>query len=272
VCFQPIIDLSTGRLHTLEALARWAPGGRPVSPEAFVRVAESCNLINSLFQFVLEQACTRLAQWTELPGGSQLRVAVNITPGQLASPELPAFIAAELARHGLSGEQLCLEITETGRLADTTTSRGVCDELRVLGVRLSVDDFGTAQSTLTRLRDLPIDEVKIDRSFIGNLDLDETRRRFVWGVVAFAERIGFTVVAEGVEREAELKALTKLGCHRAQGFLFSRPIPASAVDELVGSPRNWLLGIPSPPPEPADGNVRQHARDPKPSSAPSTPL
>jgi diguanylate cyclase (GGDEF)-like protein len=272
VSFQPIIDLSTGRLHTLEALARWAPGGRPVSPEAFVRVAESCDLINSLFQFVLEQACAQLARWTELPGGSELRVAVNITPGQLASPELPPVIAAELARHGLTGEQLCLEITETGRLADTTTSRGVCDELRVLGVRLSVDDFGTAQSTLTRLRDLPIDEVKIDRSFIGNLDLDEARRRFVWGVVAFAERIGFTVVAEGVEREAELEALTRLGCHRAQGFLFSRPIPASAVDELVGSPRNWLLEIPSPPPEPAAGNVRQHARDPKPSSSPSTPL
>jgi diguanylate cyclase (GGDEF)-like protein len=261
VVFQPIVDLSTGRLHTLEALARWAPGGRPVSPELFVRVAESCNLIDSLFRFVLEQACTQLARWTELQGGSDLRVAVNITPGQLASPELAPVTAAELARHGLTGEQLCLEITETGRRADITTSRGVCDELRGLGVRLSVDDFGAGHSTLTRLRDLPIDEVKIDRSFIGNLDLDEARRRFVWGVVAFAERIGFTVVAEGVERQAELEALTQLGCHRAQGFLFSRPIPASTVDEVVSSPHNWLLGIPSPPPEPTNGKVRQHPRD-----------
>ena len=93
-------------------------------------------------------------------------------------------------------------------------------------MHLALDDFGTGQSTLSRLRDLPIDEVKIDRSFIGNLDRDEARRRFVGGVVAFAERIGFTVVAEGVERAAELEALSKLGCHRAQGFLFSRPLPA----------------------------------------------
>jgi diguanylate cyclase (GGDEF)-like protein len=263
VSFQPIIDLSTGRLHTLEALARWAPEGRPVAPDVFVRVAESCNLIDSLFRFVLEEACTQLARWTALPGSSDLRVAVNITPGQLASPELPPFIAAELARHGLTGEQLCLEITETGRLADTTTSRGICEELRALGVRLSVDGFGAGQGTLARLRDLPIDEVKIDRSFIGNLDLDEARRRFVWGVVAFAERIGFTVVAEGVAREGELEALTKLGCHRAQGSLFSRPIPASTVDELVSSPRNWLLGIPSSPPEPTNVKVRQHAKDHK---------
>jgi diguanylate cyclase len=263
VSFQPIIDLSSGRLHTLEALARWAPEGRPVAPEVFVRVAESCNLIDSLFRFVLEEACTQLARWTALRGSSDLRVAVNITPGQLASRELPPFIAAELARHGLTGEQLCLEITETGRLADTTTSRGICHELRALGVGLSVDGFGAWQGTLTRLRDLPIDEVKIDRSFIGNLDLDEARRRFVWGVVAFAERIGLTVVAEGVEREAELDALTKLGCDRAQGFLFSRPIPASTVDEFVGSPRNWLLEIPSSPPEPTNGTVRQHARDQK---------
>ena len=172
-------------------------------------------------------------------------MAVNITPGQLASHELPVRVAHELARHGLTGEQLCLEITETERIADSTTSRPVCDELRALGVRLSLDDFGTGQSTLSRLRDLPIDEVKIDRSFIGNLDNDEARRRFVWGVVAFAERIGFTVVAEGVEREPELETLTKLGCHRAQGFLFSRPVPADAVDELVSTPRNWLLVIPA---------------------------
>ena len=264
VSFQPIVDLSTGRLHTLEALARWAPGDRPVSPEVIVRVAETCNLVEPLFQLVLEQSCTQLARWTGLPGGADLRVAVNITPGQLASRDLPRTVAAELARHGLTGAQLCLEITETSRLADTTASRGVCDELRALGVRLSMDDFGAGQSTLTRLRDLPIDEVKIDRSFVANLDRDEARRRFVWGVVAFAERIGFTVVAEGVEREAELEALTRLGCHRAQGFLFSRPVPGSAVDELVGAPRNWLLGLPASPSGPTSGNVRRHTREPRP--------
>ncbi|HEY5247165.1 MAG TPA: diguanylate cyclase, partial [Dermatophilaceae bacterium] len=104
VSFQPIIDLPTGRLDTLEALARWAPGGRAISPEVFVRLAQSCNLTDALFRFVLEQACTQLARWTALPGGANIRVAVNVSPGQLASLELPSFIAAELARQGLAGD------------------------------------------------------------------------------------------------------------------------------------------------------------------------
>ena len=240
VAFQPIVDVTTGRLHTLEALARWTLAGRPVPPEVIVRVAESCSLIDALFQVVLEHSCTQLARWTQLPGGRDLRVAVNITPGQLTSHELPLGVATTLSRHGLAGRQLCLEITETQQLTDTTVSRAVCDELRATGVQLALDDFGTGQSTLSRLRDLPVDEVKIDRTFVANIDRDEARRRFVWGVVGFAERIGFTVVAEGVERAAELEALTKLGCHRAQGFLFSRPVPAATIDQLVSSPHHWL--------------------------------
>jgi diguanylate cyclase (GGDEF)-like protein len=267
VSFQPIIDLPTGRLDALEALARWAPGGRPMAPEVFVRVADSCNLIDSLFGFVLGEACAHLARWTALPGGSDIRVAVNVSPGQLSSLELPSIIATELAPNGLSGDRLIIEITETGGLLDTATTHMVCHELRGLGVRLSVDDFGTGLSSLARLRDLPISEVKIDRSFVSNLDQDDARRRFVWGVVAFAERVGLTVVAEGVERKAELDALTALGCHRVQGFLFSRPVPAEAVDTFLRHPGSWLLGVPASPPEPPEppeppaGKVRQRARD-----------
>jgi diguanylate cyclase (GGDEF)-like protein len=251
--FQPIVDLSTGRLDTLEALARWSPGGRPVSPETFVRVAESYNLIDALFRFVLLEACDQLERWAALPGGcgSDVRVAVNLSPVQLSSPELPVLVATELARHNLSGDRLLVEITETGKLLDTPTSIAVCHELKRLGVRLSVDDFGTGLSSLARLRDLPVDEVKIDRSFITNVDHDESRHRFVAGVLAFAERIGLTVVAEGVEREAERDALTELGCHLAQGFLFSPPVPAESVDALLSSPGSWLPEIiASPAPEP----------------------
>ena len=264
VSFQPIIDLPTGRLDALEALARWAPGGRPMAPEVFVRVADSCNLIDSLFGFVLGEACAHLARWTALPGGCDIRVAVNVSPGQLSSLQLPSIIATELARNGLSGDRLIIEITETGGLLDTATTNTVCHELRLLGVRLSVDDFGTGLSSLARLRDLPINEVKIDRSFVSNLDQDDARRRFVWGVVAFAERVGLTVVAEGVERKAELDALTALGCHRVQGFLFSRPVPAETADTFLRHPGNWLLGVPASlpePPEPPAGKVRQRARD-----------
>jgi diguanylate cyclase (GGDEF)-like protein len=246
VAFQPIIDLSTGRLDTLEALARWAPEGRPMNPEVFVRVAEHCDLIDLLFKFVLEQACDQLARWSAQPGGSLVRVAVNVSPGQLSSPALPRSVAAELARHGLAGDRLVLEITETGGLMDTASSLAVCHELRRLGVRLSVDDFGTGLSSMARLRDLPIDEVKIDRSFITGMDQDSTRHRFVAGVLAFAAHVGLTVVAEGIEREAERDALTDLGCHRAQGFLFSKPVPAESVDALLSAPGSWSRGISLP--------------------------
>ena len=261
VSFQPIVNLSSGRIETLEALARWAPGGRPVSPEDFVRVAESCELIDPLFRLVLAEACAQLRRWTTLPGGTDIRVAVNITPGQLSSPELPPFVAAELARHGLAGDRLILEITETGALVDAATTHTVCHTLRSLGVQLSVDDFGTGQSSLARLRDLPVNEIKIDRSFIANVDQDEARRRFVWGVVAFAERVGITVVAEGVEREAERDALTRLGCHRAQGFLFSRPVSAETIDDLLRASGSWLPGVTVPVSQRPSGKVRRRIRE-----------
>ena len=261
VSFQPIVNLSTGRLETLEALARWAPGGRPVPPEDFVRVAESCQLIDPLFRLVLGEACAQLRRWTTLPGGADVRVAVNITPGQLSSPELPPFVAAELARHGLAGDRLILEITESGGLADTTSTHTVCATLRGIGVQLSVDDFGTGQSSLARLRDLPVNEIKIDRSFIADVDQDEARRRFIWGVVAFAERVGITVVAEGVEREEERDALTRLGCHRAQGFLFSRPVSAEDVDDLIRAPGSWLPGVPVSLTQRPSGKVRRRIRE-----------
>jgi len=246
LAFQPIVELSTGRLDTLEALARWAPGGRPVSPEVFVKVAEQCDLIEPLFRFVLAKACQQLARWTTMPGGSKVRVAVNVSPGQLSSPNLPLIVSAELARHGLAGDRLVLEITETGGLMDTATSHLVCKELRRFGVRLSVDDLGTGLSSLGRLRDLPIDEVKIDRTFVADVDHDDARARFVAGVLAFADHVGLRVVAEGVEREGERDTLTDLGCHLAQGFLFSRPIPAESVDALLRAPGSWRRGIPSP--------------------------
>jgi diguanylate cyclase (GGDEF)-like protein len=245
VAFQPIVDLSTGHVHTLEALARWAPGGRPVPPEVFVRVAERCNLVDELFRLVLEETCQQLARWLLLPGGGALRAAVNLSPQQLASPELVPNVMAALRRHGLDGSRLVLEITETEGLADATASRAVCSELRRLGIRLSVDDFGSGLSSLARLRDLPIDEVKIDRSFITGVDQDGGCRRFVRGVLAFAAEVGLVVVAEGVEREAERDALAGLGCQRAQGFLFSKAVSSEQVDALLRPRAPRTHGIPT---------------------------
>ena len=235
VLFQPIVELATGRLHTLEALARWAPAGHPVPPDEFVRVAERCGLIDELFEVMLELTCTQLERWSALPGGTTVRAAVNLSPRQLSSPDLVSVVVAALSRHGLNGKRLVLEITESEGLTDTPEIHAICSELRGLGVRLSVDDFGVGLSSLARLRDLPIDEIKIDRSFIRGVDADTGARRFVRGVLAFASETGLVVIAEGVERISERNALTQLGCQRAQGFLFSRPILPEAVDALLVS-------------------------------------
>ena len=244
LAFQPIVELATGRLRTLEALARWSPDGLPVDPEVFVRVAERCNLMDPLFRLVLAEACRQLARWKALPGGDTLRVAVNLSPRQLCSASLPRLVAAELARHDLSGDSLVLEIAGSKGLAATTVSNEVCDQLRRLGVGLAVDDFGMGLSSLARLRDLPIDEVKIDRSFISAVDQNAGCARFVRGVLAFAQEVDLTVIAEGVEREEERAALQALGCEYGQGFLFSAPVAADGVAALL-APR---AVVPAPRP------------------------
>jgi diguanylate cyclase (GGDEF)-like protein len=233
VLFQPIVDLATGQLHTLEALARWAPGGHPVPPDEFIKVAERCGLVDELFEVMLDLTCAQLARWSALPGGGTVRAAVNLNPRQLSSPDLVSVVVAGLHRHGLTGRRLVLEITESEGLTDTPEIHATCADLRALGVRLSVDDFGLGLSSLARLRDLPIDEIKIDRSFIKGVDQDSGARRFVRGVLAFATETDLIVIAEGVERVSERNALTQLGCHRAQGFLFSRPVLPEVVDDLL---------------------------------------
>jgi diguanylate cyclase (GGDEF)-like protein len=227
VAYQPIVELATGRTHTLEALARWSPRGIPVTPELFVPLAERAGLLDELFTLVLEESLFRLASWT--PG---LRVAVNVSPSQLR-PSLVAQVSGALVRYGIEGSQLVLELTETDGLADTESARQVCDELRALGVRLAVDDFGSGSSTLARLRDLPIDEVKIDRSFISCIDRDPRCLRFVRAVLAFADELGLVVVAEGVEKREERETLAGLGVHLAQGHLFSLPLPPEQVADAL---------------------------------------
>ena len=244
VVYQPIVDLATGQVDTVEALARWVHDGQAVSPEVFIPVAERLGMVSELFHEVLHDTCSELARWNRLPGGAALKASVNLSPRQLSSPALVQVVVEALAEHGLSGNRLVLEITETDGLTDSAAIHGVCGELRSLGVRLSVDDFGIGLSSLSRLRDLPVDEVKIDRSFTTGVDSDAGARRFVRGVLAFAAEFGLQVVAEGVEREAEREALAELGCHRAQGFLFSQPVAAGEIDEQL---LTSAVPVPAPP-------------------------
>ena len=223
VAYQPIVELASGRTHTLEALARWAPLGVPVEAEQFVRIAEHAGLLEELFRTVLEESLSHLASW-----GPDLRIAVNVAPSQLA-PGLVDTVASALLRHGVAGSRLVLELTGTDGITDASTAHEACDELRSLGVRLAVDAFGTGSSSFSRLRDLPIDEIKIDRSFVSRIDRDPRCQQFVRAVLAFADELSLRVTAEGVEQRAEREALALLGCHFAQGYLFSVPLPASRV-------------------------------------------
>ncbi len=252
VAFQPVTELASGRILSFECLARWAPQGKEVPPEQFVAVAERCQLIDQLFQAVLAQACAALVVWKRLPGFADLTVAVNVSPSQLTRADLPDQVAAELARHGLRGQDLVLEITETMSLDDPTVSLVVCQQLRGRGIRLSVDDFGAGMSSMARLRTLPIDEIKIDRSLITGVDKDERAQRFVRGVIAFAHQVGLTVTAEGIERAEERKALTALGCHLGQGFFFASPVSADEVGLLLARGahlphRGWPVPAPQQP-------------------------
>jgi diguanylate cyclase (GGDEF)-like protein len=244
LAFQPIVELATGRVRCLEVLVRWTPDGLGVPASVVVRVAERCHLLDALFHRVLTLACAQLASWVSLPGGADLTIAVNLSASQLSSPELPRLISSELAHHGLRGSQLVLEITETDALEERRVSFAVCEELRRQGIRLAVDDFGVGMSSMARLRDLPIDVVKIDRSFVAGVDTMVASRRFVRGVLAFAEQVDLIVVAEGVEHEAERTALAELGCPLAQGFLFSRPVPAGEVPRLILD--GWRVSDPVP--------------------------
>jgi diguanylate cyclase (GGDEF)-like protein len=239
VAYQPIVELATGRVHTLEALARWAPLGVPIDADHLVRIAEHAGLLDDLFGTVLEEGLSHLEAWQP-----QLELALNVGPSQL-SRGLVTTVASALARHGIEGSRLVLELTGTDGIADIRSARHTCEELRELGVRLAVDDFGIGSASFARLRDLPVDKVKVDRSFISRIDRDARSQRFVRGVLAFAGQLDLEVVAEGVETAAERDTLAALGCHLAQGHLFSVPLPASRVPVVLHAlPSRVLLAEP----------------------------
>ena len=240
VAYQPIVELATGRVHTLEALARWAPLGVPIEAKHLVRIAEHAGLLDDLFGRVLEEGLSHLGAWDP-----QLELALNVGPSQL-SRGLVATVASALARHGIDGSRLVLELTGTDGIADIRAARQTCEELRALGIRLAVDDFGIGSASFARLRDLPVDKVKVDRSFISRIDRDPHCQRFVRAVLAFAEELDLVVIAEGVEHADERDTLAGLGCHLAQGHLFSVPLPASRVPVVLHAlPARALLPQPN---------------------------
>jgi diguanylate cyclase (GGDEF)-like protein/PAS domain S-box-containing protein len=226
--YQPIIDVVTRDVLGFEALARWPLDGHRVPPSEFVRIAEETGRIHRLGAWALEEASRQLGRWMT-QGMGPLTVSVNLSPRQLNDPALPLVVARALDAAALDPALLCLELTETVLVDDLPRAISAIMRLRDLGVRLALDDFGTGWSSLTHLRSVPVDAVKIDKSFIDDVTLRGDDRAIVGAVVGMCRALGKRVVAEGVETEAQLQAVRELGCHEAQGFLVAQALPGAEV-------------------------------------------
>jgi diguanylate cyclase (GGDEF)-like protein len=279
VHYQPVCELPTGRLARMEALARWRHPRRGfVPPAEFVPLAEDKGLIVALGRWVLRRACHQTREWQELhPGEPLLGVAVNLSAGQLR-PGLVETVAAALGESGLAAPCLTLEITESLLMDESAESLGYLTELKALGVRLAVDDFGTGYSSLGRLRSLPIDELKIDRSFVADIAPGTSGGPLVTAVTALARALGLEVLAEGVETFEQLRFLLGRGCDAVQGYLVGRPVPASTVRRLLADPGSDLgVGgslevVDEPVPEGLDTEIADLVADAASADGESEPL
>lgn len=230
VHYQPIVLLDSGRVVGVEALARWnSPTRGPVSPVEFIAIAEESDLIKRVGARVLEESCHQVAAW--VASGADLRVGVNLSPRQLGDDAVLDVVAGALRRSGLDPTRLVLEITESLLVDDAALAR--LTRLRELGARIAVDDFGTGYSSLSYLRRLPLDIVKLDRTFVRGMASDRSRQALVDAVILLCDRLFLDVVAEGVETEAERTALVDRGCRVGQGYLFARPQPADRFGALL---------------------------------------
>ncbi len=231
--YQPIVDLPTRTVVAAEALVRWAhPVRGLLSPSQFIPLAEEHGLIDSVDRWVVERACAEAAQWPEV-AGSRVKVAANLSARELNSPGLVAGVASAVERSGLDAADLVLEITETAFVHDFDAAVWTLRRMTDLGVHLALDDFGTGYSSLAYLAQLPIDRVKIDRAMVIGLPADAHCRAVVAGIVGMADALGLEAIAEGVETAGQLVDVRELGCHAAQGYYLSRPLPSDGFRDLL---------------------------------------
>jgi len=235
LAYQPVVSLRSGAMTGVEALLRWDPPGKPpISPDEFIPAAEDSGLIVPVGAWVLDQACSQARRWDEaFPGRAPLTVAVNISIRQLRRAGLTDALVDVLDRTGLDPGRLVLELTESTLMGEDEVSLTTLREIDLLGVKLSIDDFGTGYSSLDRLRGLPIAALKIDRSFVHDIEGPDAEAPLVAATLAMATGLGLSVVAEGVETTDQLEFLRRHGCPEAQGFLMSRPVDAAAIGVLL---------------------------------------
>jgi len=256
--YQPTIDVTGGRVRMVEALARWQhPELGLLPPEQFIPLAEQTGLIVPLTRWVLDTAVRQVRAWRD--DGLDLGVAVNLSARTLRDPELSEAIAGLLQAHGVPADKLRVELTESMVMADLPTAVEVLTRLSQLGVRVAIDDFGTGYSSLTHLKRLPVDEIKIDRSFVTNMTTDSDDATIVASTIGLGHSLGLRFVAEGVESRDTWQALEALGCDSAQGFYVSPALPATELGQWLRAAPVYGVGAPAPPAEPptdgTDGNA-----------------
>lgn len=233
--YQPKVELATGELRGVETLVRWLhPEDGLVFPDQFIGVAEEHGLIDALTQVVLSGALAQAQRWRA--DGVPLRVAVNVSMDNLGRLDFADFVASEVARHGLAPSDLILEVTESRLMQDAQNVLDVLTRLRLKRFSLSIDDFGTGHSSLAQLRNIPFDELKIDRSFVHGAGQDNTRSAIFEGSLNIARQLGMKSVAEGVEDAADWAFLQSTGCDLAQGYFIAQPMPGNDLPAWMD---NW---------------------------------
>ncbi|WP_186628601.1 bifunctional diguanylate cyclase/phosphodiesterase [Rhodococcus sp. BP22] len=232
--FQPEVDLGTGDITAVEALVRWQHPTRGILPPSdFIDIAESSELATGLGRWVLVDAIRAYSDWASRIPGLDIVLRVNISPAQLLAPEFVTIVAQALDYGSVPPTALCLEITENAVVQDTGQTAKILTMLRELGVGIAIDDFGTGFSSLAHLKVLPLDALKIDGEFVKNLDSDTNDQAIVGAIATLAAAFGLELLAEGVETEAAKSALLAVGCDRAQGYLFSRPVTEAEIIEML---------------------------------------
>jgi diguanylate cyclase (GGDEF)-like protein/PAS domain S-box-containing protein len=240
--YQPKAVLADGEVHAVEALLRWNhPVRGLVAPDEFIPTAQRTGLIKPLTLYVIDEALRQCRSWQD--DGLRLAIAVNLSARNLLEADFPTQVARLLECWNVEPGLLDFEITESAMLADPTRTKLILDELSVMGIRLSIDDFGTGYSSLAYLKRLPVSEIKVDRSFVMNMDEDEDDATIVRSTIELGRNLGLDVVAEGVESEQVWKRLKALGCTVAQGYYLSRPVPAPELQEWVRQRRGATVSL-----------------------------
>jgi predicted signal transduction protein with EAL and GGDEF domain len=236
--YQPLLNLERHEISACETLLRWHhPTRGMVPPVEFIPVAEETGLINQIGEWVLRQACVEAASWPP-----DIALAVNLSPVQFKNQNLAQLVVSALAHSGLPAQRLELEITEAVLLQNNEATLATLHRLRELGVRVAMDDFGTGYSSLSYLRSFPFDKIKIDRSFICDIADKDESGAIVQAVTSLASRLNMATTAEGVETEAQLQIIERLGCTEMQGYLYSRPVPVGQLAGLLSMDRRKERG------------------------------